>query len=106
MSQRSPGTEDGLKRGLRDVLHGPVAAPAPSDAAEPCAACGDETAVGSVRYSDRHDVVLADGSRTYLCGECHQRARVSKGRELTEADLRTIAGNGLLIGVQMLTGGH
>lgn len=28
---------------------------------EPCASCGEETAVGSVFFSDRHAVELADG---------------------------------------------
>ena len=37
---------------------------------EPCAKCGDETAVGSPRFSDRRESALPTGSTGYLCAEC------------------------------------
>jgi hypothetical protein len=43
---------------------------------EPCLQCGDETAIGSPRFSDRHSVDLP-GVRGYLCGECLARIRQS-----------------------------
>ncbi len=64
---------------------------------EPCLRCGDETAPGSVRYSERHDIALEDGSRGHLCQECYSKARAAKGGELTDADLRVIAKNGAVI---------
>ena len=76
----------------------------PQDAAatttvEPCVNCHEETAVGSVFYSDRVEIDRKDGSRAYLCSDCHARARAAKdGRPLTEADLQAIGDNGLMIG--------
>jgi hypothetical protein len=31
---------------------------------EPCAVCGEETAIGSAFFSDRHTVEKSDGTRT------------------------------------------
>lgn len=102
------GHEGGSTRRIRDhlrrALNRTVDAVVLSDAAEPCASCGEETAVGNVLYSDRHDLALAKGGRAYLCAECYQRARAAKGGELTDADAQAIANNGFLIGVHMLTG--
>jgi hypothetical protein len=42
---------------------------------EPCLSCGEETAVGSVFYSDRNAAQLPDGTRGYLCSACVQRIR-------------------------------
>jgi hypothetical protein len=42
---------------------------------EPCLGCGEETAVGSVFFSDRKAVEGADGSRGYLCSACVARIR-------------------------------
>lgn len=42
---------------------------------EPCLVCGEETAVGSVFFSDRDVVQAADGSRGYLCSACVARIR-------------------------------
>jgi hypothetical protein len=41
---------------------------------EPCLACGEETAIGSVFFSDRHTVDNPDGTCTYLCSLCAERA--------------------------------
>lgn len=104
MADQGRSSTRGVKDQLRRVLHRTVDEVVQSDAAEPCASCGEETAVGSVLYSDRYDLALSEGGQAYLCGECYQRARAAKGGELTDADAQAIASNGLLIGVHMLTG--
>ena len=66
-----------------------------SSAAELCAACGEETALGSVFYSDRHTIVHADGRRSYLCSLCDSRIRSSRrGRRLTEDEVRHLVEDG------------
>jgi hypothetical protein len=42
---------------------------------EPCLTCGEETAVGSVFYSDRNRAQLPDGTPGFLCSECVKRIR-------------------------------
>ena len=44
---------------------------------EPCLRCGEETAVGSYFFSDRHSVDLEAGTKGYLCAECVKRARLT-----------------------------
>ncbi|HJX67850.1 MAG TPA: hypothetical protein VJ258_03890 [Candidatus Limnocylindrales bacterium] len=44
---------------------------------EPCRSCGEETAVGSIFFSDRHTVEQPDGTRSYLCSICVARLRGS-----------------------------
>ena len=44
--------------------------------AEPCLSCGEETAIGSCFFSDRHRVDLEAGAIRYLCAECVKRARL------------------------------
>jgi hypothetical protein len=64
-------------------------------ATEPCLACGEETAVGSIFFSDRHGVEQSDGTRTYLCTLCDARIRSSrKGKRLTDEEVRDIVENG------------
>jgi hypothetical protein len=73
---------------------------------EACMGCGQETAIGSVFFSDRREVHVADGTRVFLCSECQSKAHLArKGKPLTDDDLRTIAGNGSMIGVGFLGGG-
>jgi hypothetical protein len=80
--------------------------PPASNGEEPCVGCGEETAVGSVFFSDRRDISRSDGARVFLCSDCQARAhRARKGAALTDDDLRTIADNGLMIGVGFLGGG-
>ena len=75
-------------------------------AKEPCAGCGEECAAGSAFYSDRRETNRSDGERTYLCSDCLGRAHAArKGKPLTDADLRTIADNGLMVGVGLLGSG-
>jgi hypothetical protein len=70
-----------------------------SDPLEPCLNCHEETAAGSVFYSDRAEITRSDGTRVYLCSDCQATARAAKsGKPLTEADLQTIGDNGLMIG--------
>jgi hypothetical protein len=66
---------------------------APASATEPCLGCGEETAPGSVFYSDRREIDRDDGMRVFLCSDCRS------------ADLRTIANNGMMIGAGFFTGG-
>jgi len=80
--------------------------PPVSNAEEPCVGCGEETAVGSFFFSDRRDIIRSDGARVFLCSDCQARAhRARNGEALTDADLRTIAENGTMIGVGFLDGG-
>jgi hypothetical protein len=56
---------------------------------EPCAGCGEETAIGSVFYSDRRGIELKPGSTAFLCTLCDQRIASSRrGRRLTDDELR------------------
>ena len=64
-------------------------------ASEPCASCGEETAVGSVFYSDRHLVRHADGHETPLCTLCNARIRSSqRGKRLNDDEVRNLVENG------------
>jgi hypothetical protein len=44
-----------------------------SEREEPCLKCGEETAIGSVFFSDRREGTAPDGSRYFLCSECRKR---------------------------------
>ena len=84
-------------------------APMPGAAAatdEPCMSCGEPTAAGTYFFSDRHDVLLADGTKVFLCADCQAQAhRARIGEPLSDEDIRIIAGNGGLIGAGLLSGG-
>jgi hypothetical protein len=68
--------------------------------------CGQETAAGSVFFSDRREIAISGGTRAFMCSECQERAHLArKGEPLTDEDLRTIAKNGGMIGAGFL-GGH
>jgi CRISPR/Cas system-associated protein Cas10 (large subunit of type III CRISPR-Cas system) len=74
-------------------------------ASDPCAVCGEETAVGSVFYSDRHLIEHADGRRSYLCTLCDERVRSSRaGNRLTDDEVRDLDANGVLAIYMTLTG--
>jgi len=67
---------------------------------EPCLVCGEETAVGSVFYSDRWTVTRHDSSPGYLCSLCGARVGSSaKGRRLTDDELRSLVANGSVAAV-------
>ena len=69
---------------------------------EPCAVCGEETAVGSVFFSDRHTVEKSDGTRT-LCAPCNASVRSARkgneGKPLTDEELRSLVENGSLAAI-------
>ncbi|MFI5258084.1 MAG: hypothetical protein ACHQ01_00515 [Candidatus Limnocylindrales bacterium] len=59
---------------------------------EPCLVCGEETAVGSVFFSDRHAAELPDGTRGFLCSACIQRIR-AKGYPVGPSEGRLVEGS-------------
>ena len=74
--------------------------PRSSSAREPCVGCGEETAVGSVFFSDRETVERSDGTRTYLCTLCDARIRSSrKGKLLTDEEVRSVVENGSMAAI-------
>ena len=78
-----------------------------SSAIEPCVGCGEETAVGSVFFSDRHEVERSDGGRVYLCSLCDARVRLSrKGPRLTDEEVRNIVENGSMAAIMWAGGGR
>src|SRR5882762_11436367 len=89
------GARSLLRRARRAVRRG-AEPPAPrSRAEEPCLACGEETAVGSVFYSDRLVVTHDDSSSAYLCSLCSARVRSSRrGARLTDEEVRNAVANG------------
>ncbi len=53
-----------------------------SEPQEPCRRCGDETAAGSPRFSDRTTETAPNGSRAYLCQSCAtEEARAATAKE-------------------------
>jgi hypothetical protein len=72
---------------------------------QPCLNCGDETAPGSFLYAGRHELDVEGAPKVYLCEECYGKARAAKGGELTDADMRVIARNGVMMGAGFLAGG-
>jgi hypothetical protein len=56
---------------------------------EACAGCGEETAIGSVFYSDRRLIEPKPGRTAFLCTLCDQRiASSGHGTQLTDEELR------------------
>jgi hypothetical protein len=64
--------------------------------ADPCLICGEETAVGSVFYSDRSDAKLPDGTRGYLCSECVRNLR-AKGAHRGFSERRSVEGSAIAL---------
>jgi len=55
---------------------------------ESCVTCGEETAVGSVFFSDRLTVSRPRGADAFLCRLCDERIRSSrKGQRLTDEEV-------------------
>ncbi len=55
---------------------------------EPCIICGEETAAGSVFFSDRLRVSRPHGAHVFLCGLCDERIRPSRnGQRMTDAEV-------------------
>jgi hypothetical protein len=64
----------------------------PVSAREPCASCGEETAVGSVFFSDRLKIPRQGRPDAFLCGLCEARIRASPKRpRMTGEDAASIA---------------
>jgi hypothetical protein len=57
---------------------------------EPCLGCGEETAIGSVFFSDRKVIEDPDGTRSYLCSSCVGRLR-SAGYHEDAIDVGSVA---------------
>lgn len=66
---------------------------------EPCLVCGEETAAGSVFFSDRREAQLQDGTRGFLCSLCVRRLRKKHGNDIP-SDARLVEGAAIV-----LTGG-
>ena len=67
---------------------------------EPCASCGEETATGSIFYSDRRAIDTADEPTAFLCTICNSRLRVSrKGAAMTDNEVRSMIANGSAAGI-------
>jgi hypothetical protein len=65
---------------------------------EPCLRCGEETAAGSVRYSDRLAARDPHGGDGFLCGLCLADLRgTRRGRQLTDEEVQSLARTGSLL---------
>ena len=63
-----------------------------STAREPCSVCGEETAVGSVFFSDRRTIDRADGTVDYLCSLCDARLAAAHHQErMSDKQVRRFA---------------
>ena len=61
---------------------------------EPCATCGEETAVGSVFFSDRLKVPGHGGPDAFLCGLCVAQVHSAhKPQRMTDRDLAAFTRN-------------
>jgi len=67
---------------------------------EPCEVCGEETAVGSVFFSDRRVVQHADGSMSFVCTLCDQQIAAARhGQPLDDEQLRRLLDQGSGAGI-------
>ena len=86
-----------LARRVGRAIRGGAKPPAPaSRTKEPCLACGEETAVGSVFFSDRLAVPRDGRATEFLCSLCSARVRTSSrsGRRLSDEEIRRSVENG------------
>ncbi len=61
---------------------------------EPCAACGEETAVGSVFFSDRLNIPRDGLTDAFLCALCVAKIRAAhKGQRMTDDDVAALTRN-------------
>ncbi len=74
---------------------------------EPCASCEEETAIGSIFYSDRRVIETEDDAgRVYLCSTCNARIRNARqGRPLSDDEARRLAENGSMAFLTFTGGG-
>jgi hypothetical protein len=67
---------------------------------EPCVTCGEETAAGSVFFSDRLKVTMSDGKDAFLCSLCNERIRSSnRKRRMTDEEVAEFIRNGNAAGL-------
>ena len=66
---------------------------------EPCVSCGEETAVGSVFYSDRYALHDDVGEPAYVCSLCLSRAHAVRGKKLTKEQVRNFVNNGAMAAI-------
>ena len=68
-------------------------------AKEPCAVCGEETAIGSVFYSDRFLVDGDSDPATHMCSLCLAKLRAVHGERLTSEEVRDVVRNGSMAAI-------
>ena len=71
---------------------------------EPCAVCGEDTAVGSVFFTDR--LKIHEGPDVFVCALCEARIRASgKPVQLTAKEVASLTRSASAIGI-VWWGGH
>jgi hypothetical protein len=76
-------------------------------AREACAGCGEETATGSVFYSDRRQVELQEAGQAFVCSPCDQRVAASRrGKPMSDEELRKSIETGALAMISGNTAGR
>jgi hypothetical protein len=75
------------------------------DTEQTCVGCGKPTAAGRTRFADRRTIEHADGTRSYLCALCGATAASSRGKILSDEELRQFVENGSAAGVLFSGGG-
>jgi len=90
-----------IGRAVVSLEHRPVGSPAGgTEAAQPCMRCGEETAVGSVFFSDRQLIELRQGGHAYLCSLCNAQIRGSRrNRQRTEDEVRKLVDMGAILDI-------
>jgi hypothetical protein len=55
---------------------------------QPCAGCGEETAIGSIFFSDRYEATSPDGTRFFVCSECRKLVRAeAEGVDMSDPEV-------------------
>jgi hypothetical protein len=75
-------------------------------ATEPCAVCGDDTALGRAEYIGRREAVAKDGTPRFLCGDCEARSRPGRRHELSDEQRRRMDEHALMFGLAFNPTGH
>ena len=67
---------------------------------QPCAICGQETATGSQLHPERRSIADLDGRVWFVCADCDETARASRGGErLSDDELRNFVRSASLAGI-------
>ncbi len=67
---------------------------------EPCARCGEETAIGSIFFSDRMEIPGDGQPDMFLCSQCYATIRSSrKTAQMTDAEFDTFVRNASAVDV-------